>query len=162
MAHMSVEIEHTDGINFLARTPKAEFEIKPKEISPLEYFCLGLISCSGYDIVAIPKKQGYEVKNLKLKADIVRKDNAPYKFDAFHLIYTFDSTAEEITARRWVLASLETYCTTINTVRDSAKVYYTIVYNGKTIADKDEILSGKTAMDYDFEAAGSGGGACSS
>lgn len=151
MAQMIVEIEHTEDYNFLAKTSKSSFEVRPKEISPLEYFCVGLISCSGYDIVAIPKKQGYEVKNLKLKAEIIRRDNTPYKFDAFHLIYSFDSTAEPITARRWVLASLETYCTTINTVRDSAKVLYTIIYNGQKIADKDEILSGKEFSDFVFD-----------
>lgn len=140
---MQVKINHTEGINFEATTSRGvKFEIKPKDhISPLEYFALGLISCSGVDIVSLGKEKG--VKNLEISSDFARTDSAPYRYTDIHIIYAFDSEATDQEAIRWVLSSLESYCTTVNTVRGVAKVSYSVIHNGKTIADKDSIASGE-------------------
>ena len=45
-------------------------------------------------------------------------------------------------AARFVMASLETYCSTINTIRDSVKISYTIIHNGKTIRENESMISG--------------------
>lgn len=137
-----VEIKNTEGINFKAKTSKAEFDVIPKEVSPIELFAVATISCSGTDMVMMPQKQGHEVKNLEISADIIRNDDYPQKFNEMHLFYSFDCDAEEDVAKRWVMASLETYCSTINTIRSDVKVNYTIVYNGQKIVENKAIISG--------------------
>ena len=156
---MHVEIHNTDGINFKAKTSKAEFDIIPKEISPIELFATAIISCSGTDMVMLPEKQGFKVENLVIEADVVRNESYPQKFNTLHVTYRFDSTADELTARRWVLSSMETYCSTLNTIRSDVKLSYTIVYNGKTIADKENLISGE-GMKLTAENAGDIGGCC--
>jgi putative redox protein len=97
----------------------------------------------------MPKNQGYEVRNLQVEGDAERKDGLPKKFDTLHIRYSFDADADETTAARWVMASLENYCTTVNTIRDSVKISYTIIYNGTTIRENEQMISGGGA-DYDM------------
>ena len=85
---------------------------------------------------------GYELRNYSVEAEIERRTEPPAKFESLHVIYRFDGAFDALQARRWILASLESYCTTVNSVRDSVKIFYTIVYNGETLADKESILSG--------------------
>jgi putative redox protein len=40
------------------------------------------------------------------------------------------------------MASLETYCSTINTIRDTTKITYSITHNGKLIKENEEMISG--------------------
>lgn len=140
---MKVEIVNTEGVNFKAITSKGEFEVKPKEISPIELFAVSIISCSGTDMVMLPQKQGYSVKNLSVSADIERSESYPQKFVTMHIAYSFESDVDSTIAKRWVLASLETYCSTINTIRSDVKITYTINYNHKCIADNQSIISGE-------------------
>ena len=156
---MHVSIKNTDGINFKATTSKTEFDVIPKEVSPIELFAVAIISCSGTDMVMLPQKQGFEVKNLDIGADIERNESYPQKFNTMHVTYSFESTADETTARRWVLSSLETYCSTINTVRSDVKVSYTINYNGKCLADRESLISGE-GMKLTAENAADIGGCC--
>ena len=148
---MHVSIKNTEGVNFKATTSKAEFDVIPKEISPIELFAVAIISCSGTDMVMLPQKQGFEVKNLEMGADIERNESYPQKFNTMHVTYSFESTADETT--------LETYCTTIKTVRSDVKVSYTINYNGKCIAEKEKLISGE-GMKLTAENAADIGGCC--
>lgn len=142
---MQVTISHQEGMKFKAQTEKSEFVIDCPTISPVEYFLSGIISCSATDIVLIPKNQGYEVTDLSVTGDAVRNEDHPRKFNTLHLEYSFNSTADEDTAAKWVMASVETYCSTINTVRDSVKISYSITYNGKKIRENVEMISGQGA-----------------
>lgn len=139
---MKVTVSHQDAMRFECKTEKGSFVIDCPQISPVEYFLSGLITCSASDIIMIPKSQGYEVSNLSVAGDAVRNESAPRKFNELHLEYRFDSDADDTTAARWVMASLETYCSTINTVRDSVRISYTIVHNGATIRDHATMISG--------------------
>ena len=47
-----------------------------------------------------------------------------------------------MTAGRWVMASLETYCSTINTIRDTTAITYSITHNGKLIRENEQMISG--------------------
>lgn len=156
-ATMEVKIDQIEGINFLATTSRGvEFEIKPRDrISPLEYFALGLISCSGTDIANL----GKEVSSLQLKGMFERTDSAPYRYTDIHIIYTFNSAGSDDDAIKWVLSSLESYCTTVNSVRGVAKVFYSVIHNGKTIVDKRSIVSGEQGAMGQF-AEDMGGDAC--
>lgn len=139
---MKVVVSHLDGMKFEAKTEKSSFIIDCPQISPIEYFLSGIITCSATDVVMIPKNQGKTVTNLSIEGDVVRNDDFPRKFNTLHLTYRFDSDADDMMAARFVMASLETYCSTINTIRDSVKISYTIIHNGKTIRENEMMISG--------------------
>lgn len=145
---MNVKITHKEGMKFEAKTEKSSFIIDCPTISPIEYFLAGVISCSATDIVLVPKKQGYEVTNLSIEGDVVRNEEMPRKFNSLHLDYHFDSGAEDDLAARWVMASIETYCSTLNTIRGVTKITYSITHNGKKIREKAEIISGEATTDF--------------
>jgi putative redox protein len=127
-----------------AQTSKSSFEIKPSVISPVEYFLAGTIACSTTDMVMMPQKQGFKISDIEISGDVVRNETPPRKFNEIHLTYSFNSNSDDLTARRWVLSTLETYCSTINTVRGVSKITFSIIHNGNTIADRDEIMSGES------------------
>jgi putative redox protein len=165
---MKITIQHTpeteNNMIFEAQTKNNSFKIIPKEISPVELFLSGIIACSATDMVMLPKKSGFEAQNLSIEGEVARNDVAPKKFNEIHLIYKFDSEADELTARRWVLSTIETYCSTINTVRGVSKILFSIIYNGKKIANRDEVMSGDSAFGVatNGENAPEIGGACES
>lgn len=146
---MKITVSHLDEMRFEAKTEKGSFIIDCPKISPIEYFLSGIISCSATDVVMLPQKQGYEVKNLEVDGEVVRNESAPRKFNTLHLEYRFDSNADDTLAARWVMASLETYCSTINTIRDSVVITYTIKHNGTVIRENEKMISGGgSAVDF--------------
>ena len=146
---MKVTITHQDGMKFEAKTAKSSFIIDCPTISPIEYFLAGIINCTATDIVLIPKNQDKTVTDLVVDGEVVRAEGHPAKFNSLHLTYNFNSDADDTTAARWVMASLETYCSTINTIRDTTKITYSITHNGKLIKENEEIISGG-GSDVDF------------
>ncbi len=139
---MKVTISHQDGMRFEAKTEKSSFIIDCPVISPVEYFLSGMITCSASDMIVIPQSQGKTVTDLSIDGDVVRNDEHPRKFNTLDLIYRFNSDADDTTAAHWVMASLETYCSTINTVRDSMKISYSIMHNGTMIRENEAMISG--------------------
>ena len=139
---MKITVSHIEDMKFEAKTEKSSFIIDCPVISPIEYFLAGLIACSTTDVQLLPKNQGKTVSNLSVTGDVVRNEDNPRKFNSLHLTYDFSSDADDIQAARWVMASIETYCSTINTVRDSVKISYTVIHNGKTIKENEKVISG--------------------
>ena len=139
---MKIVVSHLDGMKFEAKTEKSSFIIDCPQISPIEYFLSGIITCSATDMIMIPKNQGKTVSNLSIEGNVVRNEDFPRKFNTLHLTYNFDSDADDMMAARFVMASLETYCSTINTIRDSVKISYTIIHNGQTIRENEMMISG--------------------
>ncbi len=156
---MKVSLNYLGDKKFEAKTSKSSFIMDAKEITPVEYFAAGIIGCTGIDLAVFAEKDGYEIKNYSVEADIVRQLAVPYKFGSIHIIYKFEGDFDELKAKRYILSSLESYCTTVNSIRDSVKVEYTIVFNGKTIADKEGIVSGNGKI---LELEDGFGGACCS
>jgi len=139
---MKVSIKHLDEMKFEAKTAKSSFIIDCPVISPIEYFLAGIINCTATDIVLIPKNQDKTVTDLEVDGEVMRNESHPCKFNTLHLTYTFNSDADDTTAARWVMASLETYCSTINTIRDTTKISYSITHNGNLIKENEEMISG--------------------
>ena len=141
---MKISVAHKEAMKFEATTAKSSFIIDCPTISPIEYFLSGIIACSASDIQMLPQNQGKTVTGLVVDGEVVRSDDHPKKFTSLHLTYTFNSDADsDDMAARWVMASVETYCSTINTIRDTTKIAYTIVHNGKTIRENEEMISGQ-------------------
>ncbi|MDD2904966.1 MAG: OsmC family protein [Sulfurimonas sp.] len=139
---MKVSVAHKEGMQFEAKTEKSSFIIDCPTISPVEYFLAGIITCSATDMVLLPKNAGKTVSNLVIDGDVVRNEDQPRKFNTLHLEYKFDSDADDVIAARWVMASLETYCSTINTIRDTTAISYSITHNGKIIRENEKMISG--------------------
>lgn len=139
---MKIEVTHQDEMKFEAKTAKSSFIIDCPVISPIEYFLSGLITCSASDMIVIPKNQDKTVSNLKVTGEVVRNEDHPKKFNTLHLEYIFDSDADDTMAARWVMASVETYCSTINTIRDTTAITYSITHNGRMIRENEAMISG--------------------
>lgn len=139
---MKVTVTHQDEMKFEAKTSKSSFIIDCPTISPIEYFLSGIITCSATDLILIPKNQGKTVTDLVVDGEVVRAEPHPAKFERLHLTYNFNSDADDTTAARWVMASVETYCSTINTIRDTTAISYSITHNGKLIRENEKMISG--------------------
>ena len=139
---MKISVSHKQDMKFEAKTAKSSFIIDCPTISPIEYFLSGIITCSATDIILIPKNQGKTVTDLVVDGEVIRNEAHPCKFNTLHLTYTFNSDGDDVTASRWVMASLETYCSTINTIRDTTKITYSITHNGNLIKENEEMISG--------------------
>ncbi len=141
---MKISVAHKEAMKFEATTEKSSFIIDCPTISPIEYFLSGIIACSASDIQMLPQNQGKTVTDLVVDGEVVRSDDYPKKFNSLVLTYTFNSDADsDDQAARWVMASVETYCSTINTIRDTTKISYSIVHNGKMIRENEEMISGQ-------------------
>ncbi len=143
---MKVNVTHKDGMKFEAKTAKSSFIIDCPVISPVEYFLAGMITCSASDMILLPKNQNKTVTDLVVEGEVVRNETPPCKFNTLHVTYNFNSDAEDIVAGRWVMASLETYCSTINTIRDTTAISYSIIHNGKMIRENEKMISGGGAI----------------
>ena len=158
-----ITIKHIDKTKYEATNGKEIMVIDTEKYSPTEIFITGMGNCSLFDVVEMGKK--YNIKNAKMEIEFKRKETFPKIFTEFHFIYDFQSEAENITAKRWVLSSLETYCSTINTIRATSKIYYTIKHNSETIAYKESIISGNGKMElesFDDDLDGLGCACCNS
>lgn len=153
---MNVSVEYLGDKKFKANTTKSSYILDCKEITPVEYFATGIIGCTGIDLVMMAEKDGFEVTNYSVKAEIERSESVPMKFVSIHIIYEFDGEFDATKAKRYIGASLESYCTTVNSIRDSVKVTYTIIQNGEMIADKETLISMNIKVEDGF------GGACCS
>ena len=139
---MKVTISHQEDMKFEAKTAKGSFIIDCPVISPIEYFLAGLIACTTSDIIVIPKNQNRTVTDLVVDGEVIRNEDHPRKFNSFHLDYNFNSDADDMMAARWVMASLETYCSTVNTIRDTTAITYSITHNGTLIKENESMISG--------------------
>ena len=156
---MEIKLDYIDDRKFKVTTSKSSFVLDAKEITPVEYFAASIIGCTGVDLLVFAQKDGYEIKNYRVKTEIVRQLAIPFKFASMHIIYQFDGDFDELKAKRYILSSLESYCTTVNSIRDSVKIEYSIIYNGKTVANKESIISGNGKV---VEIEDGFGGACCS
>lgn len=153
---MNVSVEYLGDKKFKANTTKSSYILDCKEITPVEYFATGIIGCTGIDLVMMAEKDGFEVRNYSVKAEIERTASVPMKFSSMHIIYDFEGDFDATKAKCYIGASLESYCTTVNSIRDSVTVSYTIVQNGQIIADKETLMSMNIKLEDGF------GGACCS
>lgn len=145
---MEITVRHQEGKKFEAKTEKGSFIIDCPVISPIEYFLSGIIACTATDIVFVPENQGYKVTDVSVTGNVIRNEDMPKKFNELHLDYSFTSEAEDDLAARWVMASIETYCSTLNTIRGATKLTYSITHNGTKIRENAEIISGETTPDF--------------
>ena len=135
-------LEQKDETSFAVQTTKSNYTINIDDISPVEYFASSAAACSAVDIVNLPKDSGYCMSDLKIEIHYERNESPPKKLNSLHLYYQFTSDASDDQAKKWVMSSLETYCSTVNSLRSDVKIFYSISHNQQLIADNISIISG--------------------
>jgi putative redox protein len=146
-----IKIKHLNDHLYEATNGRDTIKINPDKYPPTDLFITGLGNCSAYDVVALAKNRGSRLENFTLEVEYKRKNTFPRIFTEFHFIYMLETDEDAMTVKRWVLSSLETYCSTINTIRYTSKIYYTIISNGETVAYKESILSGEANNTEEFD-----------
>lgn len=92
-------------------------------LKPSDLLLLGVIGCSGYDVVTILKKQREELTALELSCTGEQMDDPPYAFTKIHIDYKLTGRSlDEDKVRRAVQLSEDKYCSVIATIRGVAEI----------------------------------------
>jgi len=102
-------------------------------IKPSDLLLLGLIGCSGYDVVTILRKQRQQLTGLDITCTGEQLSEPPYTFTRIHIAYILRGrNLSEKAVQRAIELSEERYCSVAATVRGVAEITssYTIVEEG--------------------------------
>lgn len=92
-------------------------------LKPSDLLLLGLIACSGYDVVTILRKQREDLTRLIISADAKQMEEPPYAFTHIHITYHFGGhELDEAKVARAIQLSEEKYCSVAATVRGVAEI----------------------------------------
>jgi putative redox protein len=94
-----------------------------KALKPSDLLVLSLVSCSGYDVVMILKRQRQDLTGLYITADAEQASEPPYAFTHIHLHYKV--TGQDLDAgkvERAIALSEEKYCSVAATIRGVTKL----------------------------------------
>ncbi|MGP1449834.1 MAG: OsmC family protein [Wolinella sp.] len=137
--HVKVVLKHDGEQRFFAQGANFSHSFDTKSSSPKEMFLAGLLGCSAHDVAVFSASEGYEICDFSLSVDGVASGEIPHRFTRLELVYSFSSSVLKEVAITWVESSINTYCTTINTVRGGCEMSYSIIYNGEKIVSQKEI-----------------------
>lgn len=90
---------------------------------PTELIAIGLVSCTGMDVISILRKKRQEVTAFEVKANIIRADEHPKVFTNIEIEYIV--TGKDIdpaAVERAVQLSEERYCPSIAMLRKAAEI----------------------------------------
>lgn len=94
-----------------------------KALKPSDMLVLSLLSCSGYDVVMILKRQRQELTDLYIKADATQAPEAPYAFTHIHMTYTLKGNDLDVKkVERAIVLSEEKYCSVAATIRGNCEI----------------------------------------
>ncbi len=97
-----------------------------KALKPSDLLVLSLLSCSGYDVVMILKRQRQEMTDLYVSADAQQASEAPYQFTNIHLHYTVTGKSlDPKKVERAIKLSEEKYCSVAATLRGNVEITHT-------------------------------------
>lgn len=132
MSSGTVEIKWIDGEFFVGQdrygntltigsTPGRDPEWKG--IKPADLLMLGLIGCSGYDVVTILQKQRQKIAGITICATGEQLDDEPFTFTNIHVEYVVrgSNINREFVARAIDL-SQQKYCSVYSTLKDTVKL----------------------------------------
>lgn len=92
-------------------------------LKPSDLLLLGVIGCSGYDVVSILKKQREELTGLEMSCTGEQMSDPPYAFTRIHIDYRLTGrNLDESKVRRAIQLSEEKYCSVAATVRGVAEI----------------------------------------
>ena len=92
-------------------------------LKPSDLLLLGVIACSGYDVVTILKKQREQLTDLDISCNGEQTDEPPYAFTKIHIDYQLAGhNLDEKKVARAIQLSEERYCSVAATVRGVAEI----------------------------------------
>lgn len=94
-----------------------------KGVKPSDMLVMALVSCSGYDVVTILRRQRQELTDLRITADAHQASEPPYQFTDIHLHYVVTGRdLDPAKVERAIKLSEEKYCSVAATIRGVAKI----------------------------------------
>lgn len=78
--------------------------------TPLELLLLGLIGCTGVDVVSILERMKQPLEGLEVAATFERAEEHPRVYTSIHLIYTLKGDLDEARVKRAIVLSETKYC----------------------------------------------------
>ena len=92
---------------------------------PMLSLLLAAAACSGSDVVAILEKMRVALRELRIEASGVRREQEPRRYTALHLEYHLaGDRLDESRARRAIDLSLEKYCSVVASLAPDTKITY--------------------------------------
>ena len=94
-----------------------------KGVKPSDLLVMALVSCSGYDVVTILRRQRQEMTDLRITADAQQASEPPYQFTDIHLHYVVTGRdLDPAKVERAIKLSEEKYCSVAATIRGVATI----------------------------------------
>ena len=89
--------------------------------SPMELVLLGVLGCTGMDVVSILTKKRQDVQGLKIHAQAQQAETMPKYYTHIDLEYVAFGNVEPDALRRAIELSEVKYCSAINTLNGKTK-----------------------------------------
>jgi putative redox protein len=94
---------------------------------PMLTLLLAAASCTGSDVVVILEKMRVELREFRIEARGVRREQEPQRYSAIHLDYHVrGEDLEEVKVRRAIDLSLDKYCSVIHSLAPDIAITYAI------------------------------------
>ena len=96
---------------------------QPMGVNGADLLPLSVAGCAAWDVVEILQKQHQQVTGLRVTAKSQREDQAPWRFQAIRLFYSFTGiNLAEDRVRRAIELTETKYCSTLLTLRGSISI----------------------------------------
>jgi len=94
---------------------------------PMLTLLLAAASCSGSDVVVILQKMRVQLRQLRIEASGVRREQEPRRYTAIHLDYHLGGEGlDQAKATRAIDLSLEKYCSVIHSLAPDLAITYAL------------------------------------
>jgi putative redox protein len=94
---------------------------------PMLTLLLAAAACSGSDVVIILEKMRVKLREFRIEAAGVRREEDPRRYVAIHLTYRMGGTGlDEAKARRAIDLSLEKYCSVVHSLAADIAITYAL------------------------------------
>ena len=94
---------------------------------PMLTLLLAAAACSGSDVVVILKKMRVELRELRIEALGIRREEEPRRYVALHLDYRVAGEGlDQVKARRAIDLSLEKYCSVVHSLAPDIAITYAL------------------------------------
>lgn len=132
MSQGAVEIRWVEGEFFVGQdrygntltmgsTPGREPEWRG--VKPADLLMLGLIGCSGYDLVTILQKQRQKIAGISIRATGEQLDEEPFAFIKIQIEYRVRGTnVNSDFVKRAIELSEQKYCSVYNTLKNTVQL----------------------------------------
>ncbi|HKH84316.1 MAG TPA: OsmC family protein [Gemmatimonadales bacterium] len=126
-----ITLNWQDGLRFVGGAPDGPLTAIDGDNAaapgPMLTLLLAAASCSGSDVVVILKKMRVQLRELRIEASGLRREQEPRRYTAIHLDYHLAGEGvDQAKAQRAVSLSIEKYCSVIHTLAPDVAVTYAI------------------------------------